>query len=62
MNKIDQHYEEFKRSRISTIVRTDDYQHALKIIEGSREGGIKFIEITLTIPDAYQLISEASQK
>ncbi|MCL8211453.1 KHG/KDPG aldolase [Mesoplasma sp. JKS002658] len=62
MNKINQHFEEFKKSRISTIVRTDDYDHALKIIEGSREGGIKFIEITLTIPDAYKLITEASKK
>lgn len=62
MKKIEEHFEEFKKSRISTIVRTDDYDHALKIIEGSRNGGIKFIELTLTIPNAFELIKEATTK
>ncbi|KAJ3615535.1 hypothetical protein Zmor_016342 [Zophobas morio] len=62
MSNIQKHFDEFSQSRISVIVRTNDYDHALKIIEGSAKGGIKFVEITLTIPNALQLIKEATTK
>lgn len=62
MSKIKEHVEKFSKHRISTIVRTNDYDHALKIIEGSYNGGIRYIEITLTTPNAYKLITESTKK
>ncbi|ASP28335.1 2-dehydro-3-deoxyphosphogluconate aldolase / (4S)-4-hydroxy-2-oxoglutarate aldolase [Spiroplasma corruscae] len=56
MSNIKKHIEEFKKYRISTIVRTDSYNNAYRIVKASHEAGIKFIELTLTIPDAYKLI------
>lgn len=32
MNSIDQHFEEFKKTWISTIAQTDAYVHTLKLL------------------------------
>lgn len=58
MNQIKKHIAALEASKLSTIVRTNDYDHAYNIIKASREGGIKFIEITLTIPNALELIKQ----
>ncbi|ATZ20472.1 bifunctional 4-hydroxy-2-oxoglutarate aldolase/2-dehydro-3-deoxy-phosphogluconate aldolase [Mesoplasma lactucae] len=62
MTNIEKHFNEFKKHRLSTIVRTNDYDHAMKIIEGSIAGGINFIELTLTIPNVFELIKEARKR
>lgn len=58
MSNIAKHIELFKKHRVSTIVRTTDFDHAYNIIKGSYLGGIKFIEITLTCPNPYELIKK----
>ncbi|AOG60991.1 2-keto-3-deoxygluconate-6-phosphate aldolase [Spiroplasma helicoides] len=61
MSNITKHIDEFRKYRLSTIVRTNSYDNAYRIVKASHEAGIKFIEITLTIPDAYKLIKTCSQ-
>ncbi|WP_342269302.1 bifunctional 4-hydroxy-2-oxoglutarate aldolase/2-dehydro-3-deoxy-phosphogluconate aldolase [Spiroplasma endosymbiont of Aspidapion aeneum] len=62
MSKIKKHLELLEKERISTIIRTDDHDNAYNIVKGSYLGGIKFVEITLTIPKAYELIERCSKE
>lgn len=62
MKNIESHINLFKKHRLSTIVRTSDALTAYKVIEASASAGIKFIEITLTIPGAYALIEKCRKK
>ncbi|ARU92246.1 2-dehydro-3-deoxyphosphogluconate aldolase/4-hydroxy-2-oxoglutarate aldolase [Spiroplasma clarkii] len=58
MSQIKNHIAALEAAKLSTIVRTNDFDHAYKIIKASHEAGIKFIEITLTIPNALELITK----
>ncbi|ATZ17638.1 bifunctional 4-hydroxy-2-oxoglutarate aldolase/2-dehydro-3-deoxy-phosphogluconate aldolase [Mesoplasma melaleucae] len=61
MTTTKKHLEELKKEKLSAIIRTDDYDHAYKIIKACNEAAIKFIEITLTVPNAYKLIEQTSK-
>lgn len=58
MSNIQKHIDLFSKNKVSTIVRTTDFDTAYNIIKGSSIGGIKFIEITLTCPNPYELIKK----
>lgn len=47
-----------KETGIIAVVRAEDPDHALKIAEAVRTGGVNIIEITMTVPDAMQVIRE----
>ncbi|MGM1458965.1 MAG: bifunctional 4-hydroxy-2-oxoglutarate aldolase/2-dehydro-3-deoxy-phosphogluconate aldolase, partial [Columbia Basin potato purple top phytoplasma] len=44
------------------IVRTKTYKDAQKVLKNTLENGFLFAEITLTVPNAYELIKENSKK
>lgn len=48
-------------SGIVAVVRMPDSQKLIRIVEAIREGGITAIEITMTTPNALEVISEVSQ-
>ena len=50
------------RERASAILRTDDSSVARAAMNAAVEGGFRVIEFTLTIPDAYDLIREFSER
>lgn len=56
MKKIENHINLFKKHRLSTIVRTSDTNLAYKVVKASVNAKIKFVEVTLTIPKANELI------
>lgn len=47
---------------IVAVIRADDRGKALKIVEAVRKGGIKAIEITMTVPGAVDVIKELSKE
>jgi 2-keto-3-deoxy-6-phosphogluconate aldolase len=59
MDKIDV-LQTIKREMLVSVIRMDP-QTALEVIEGITEGGIKIIEITMTMPGAIKLIEEARE-
>ncbi|AHI52515.1 bifunctional 4-hydroxy-2-oxoglutarate aldolase/2-dehydro-3-deoxy-phosphogluconate aldolase [Spiroplasma culicicola] len=61
MNNIEKHIQTLEQHKLSTIVRTNDFDHAYKIIKASHDAGIKFIEITLTTPNALELIKKCRE-
>ncbi|WBL31563.1 bifunctional 4-hydroxy-2-oxoglutarate aldolase/2-dehydro-3-deoxy-phosphogluconate aldolase [Candidatus Phytoplasma sacchari] len=61
-NKIDKHIEKLKKNPISVIVRTKKFEDAKKILKNTIENGFFFAEITLTIPNSFQLIYETKKK
>ena len=50
-----------EKNKIIAVIRSNSLETARQLIEGSIAGGIKLIEITMTIPNAYMLIKEYSQ-
>ncbi len=44
------------------VVRLNEGADAIEVVKAILKGGIKVIEITLTTPNAYKLISDLSQK
>lgn len=58
MTKIENHLSLFKKYRLSTIIRTNNANLAYKVVQASVNAGIKFVEITLTIPGANELIKK----
>lgn len=47
---------------IVLIIRLDSEQEALKVAEAAIEGGIKVLEITMSVPNALNVINTLSQK
>lgn len=47
---------------IVAVVRADNREKAIKIIDALQNGGIKVIEITMTVPDAIDIIKEFTKK
>jgi Entner-Doudoroff aldolase len=50
------------RVKASAILRTDDQQRAAQAMEAAVEGGFRILEFTLSIPGAYELVREFSQR
>jgi 2-dehydro-3-deoxyphosphogluconate aldolase/(4S)-4-hydroxy-2-oxoglutarate aldolase len=57
MNKQDV-LERIKREKLVPVIRTNDADDARKAIEVLSESGIKIFEITMTVPNAVELIRE----
>ncbi|QTX02695.1 2-dehydro-3-deoxyphosphogluconate aldolase / (4S)-4-hydroxy-2-oxoglutarate aldolase [Candidatus Phytoplasma luffae] len=62
MENIQKHIKKLKLNPLSVIVRTKTYENAQKVLKNTLENGFLFAEITLTVPNAYQLIKENSEK
>lgn len=61
MKIIKKHLRTLHENPLSVIVRTNSSSNAYKIIKNTVENGFKFVEITLTNPNVYQIISETRQ-
>lgn len=53
--------ETIKREKLVSVVRTDETEDARKAIEILSKCGIKVFEITMTVPDAVDLIAELNE-
>ena len=51
-----------RETGVITVLRTDNPVDLVAVAEASSKGGIKFIEITMTIPGALDIIKEAVGK
>jgi len=49
-------------SGIVLIIRSDSEQEALAVAEAAIEGGIQVLEITMSVPNALQVINQLAQK
>lgn len=47
---------------IVAVVRADSKEKAIKIVDALKKGGIKVIEITMTVPDAIDIIKELTKR
>ena len=54
--------DEFGRTRVSAILRTNDQRKAAEAMDAAIRGGFTIVEFTLTIPGVYELIREFSQR
>jgi 2-dehydro-3-deoxyphosphogluconate aldolase/(4S)-4-hydroxy-2-oxoglutarate aldolase len=54
--------ERFGREKASAILRTNDQDKAAKAMEAAVRGGFRIIEFTLSIPGAFDLVREFSQR
>ncbi len=54
--------ERFGREQASAILRTDDQDKAALAMEAAVRGGFPIIEFTLSIPGAFDLVREFSQR
>ena len=52
--------ETIKREKLVPVIRTNDADEARRVVEALSNCGIKVFEITLTVPDAAELIAELS--
>jgi len=49
---------ELRRNRLVAVVRSQSAAEALSLAQAAAEGGIKFVEITFTVPGALDVIKE----
>lgn len=54
--------QEMERYRLVAVVRSKSSQEALQTIEGVAEAGVKFVEITFSVPDALGLMKELAKR
>jgi len=54
--------ERFGNEKASAILRTDDQEKAAQAMEAAIRGGFTIIEFTLSIPGAFDLVREFSQR
>ena len=54
--------ERIESGRVIPVIRTDSKEKAAEIAEAILEGGINCLEITMTVPNAIQLVGELSRK
>ena len=50
-----------KKNKIIAVIRMEDPKKLLKVTEALMKGGIKLLEITMTVPNAIDLIKKVSQ-
>lgn len=55
-------WELIKRHRIFAVIRTDTPESALKAARACLQGGMRIIEITLTVPKALEVIKELARE
>lgn len=60
MGEIEETLKEIEKEGIIAIIRCNDDEEALKLAEAIRAGGIKLIEITMTVPNAIGVLRELS--
>ena len=53
---------EMERRRLVAVVRSKSSQEALETVEGVVEAGVKFVEITFSVPDAVGLIRQLAKR
>ena len=53
---------EMERYRLVAVVRSKSSEEALETVEAVAEAGVKFVEITFTVPDALGLIRELAKR
>ena len=58
----DQFVEYFNRDRASAILRTHDQRLARGAMEAAIRGGFRIVEVTLSIPQAFDLIEEFARR
>jgi 2-dehydro-3-deoxyphosphogluconate aldolase/(4S)-4-hydroxy-2-oxoglutarate aldolase len=51
--------ESLRESGVVAVIRTDNPQDLVAVARALGEGGVKFVEITLTVPGALEIIREA---
>ncbi len=51
-----------KDSGVIAIIRAEDSSVLMKVAQAIKEGGVKAIEVTMTTPNALELIEEMSDK
>jgi 2-dehydro-3-deoxyphosphogluconate aldolase/(4S)-4-hydroxy-2-oxoglutarate aldolase len=55
-------YQALQQTGVIAVIRVSSPRDLVKTALALTEGGVKFVEITLTVPDALQVIHEASQQ
>jgi len=51
-----------KEEKIVAVIRAKNKEQGLKVSEAIRKGGIKFLELTMTVPGALDIIKELSEQ
>lgn len=51
-----------REEAVVAVIRAENKEQGLKVSEAIREGGIKFLELTMTVPGALDIIKELSEK
>lgn len=54
--------QQLKKQRIVAVIRGDDERQVTSIVEAVYKGGIRFLEITFTVPHAEQIIQHISER
>jgi len=54
--------QELERRRLVAVVRSKSSQEALETVEGVVEAGVRFVEITFSVPDAVGLIRQLAKR
>ena len=62
MGRTDDVLKTIENEGIIAIIRCSSNEEALKLAEAIREGGIKIIEITMTVPKAIRALRELSDR
>lgn len=55
-------YSAIKKEGVVVVIRGDSVEQALKTVDACYKGGIKFIEVTFTVPHADAIISALCEK
>lgn len=55
-------YSAIKNEGVVVVIRGDGFDQAMKTVEACYKGGIKFIEVTFTVPGADKIISALCEK
>lgn len=61
MNKIEV-INKLRKEKLVAIIRDDDKEKVIKIADAVIKGGINFVEITMTVPDAISVIKTLAEK
>lgn len=61
MDKIDV-LAKMREEAIVAVIRAESKEQGLKVSEAIRQGGIKFLELTMTVPGALDIIKELSYR
>ena len=54
--------QEMKRGRLVAVVRSKTAEEALALAQAAAKGGVKFVEITFTVPDALDVIESSAKR